>query len=252
MQTAPLSDQCISVILGSLLGDGSLALDKRYKNARFSFKHSISQKDYFFWKVGLLTEISGDKNHWYQGLKTGVDGWGGPKLRFQSRALDQLTKLYNLTTQRGKKVVKRKWLNLMTPLALAIWWLDDGSLVANSRKGVFCTDGFSLKENMILKRYLSVVWGINVTLAQSSAKRHAGNRYYRLYVRSTEQLQDFLSIILPFVKVESMLPKVLLLYKDSQLQERWISKVAELTGFSQDIVQKHVLAKKSKYKAYRE
>ena len=235
------------------MGDGSLALNKRYRNARFSFRHSIKQKDYFFWKMGLLEEISGDKNHWYQGLSSNVDGWGGPKLRFQSRALPQLTAVYKLTTKKGKKVVRRKWLNLMTPLSLAIWWLDDGSLTANVRKGVLCTDGFSLKENKILQQYLKIVWGVSSTLGESSTK-HLGKslQYYRLYIRSTEQLQKLLSILLPFVKVESMLPKVLVLYKDSQLQERWISKVVDLTGFSRDIVEKHVRERKSKLKAFRE
>lgn len=253
MQNAPLSDQCKSVILGSLLGDGSLALNKGYKNARFFFRHSVSQKDYFFWKAGLVKEISSDKDHWYQGLESGMDGWGGSKIRFQSRALHQLTDIYKLTTQKGKKVVRRKWLNLMTPLSLAIWWLDDGSLTVNARKGVLCTDDFSLKENKVLQQYLKVVWGINSTLGQSSTKhRGSAMRYYRLYIRSTEQLQKFLSIILPFIKVESMLPKVLLLYKDSQLQERWISKVVELTGFSKEVVQRHVQERKSKLKAFRE
>ena len=44
----PLSDSVKSIILGSLLGDGSLRIDKGYKNARFIVRHSWIQKEYFY------------------------------------------------------------------------------------------------------------------------------------------------------------------------------------------------------------
>jgi len=43
----PLSYQCKSIILGSLLGNGSLKFYNGSKNARLSFRHSIIQKEYF-------------------------------------------------------------------------------------------------------------------------------------------------------------------------------------------------------------
>lgn len=253
MYAIPLSDQCLSVILGSLLGDGSLAMNKGYVNARFSFRHSVKQKNYFLWKTELLKEISSTRCIWYQDLISDPNSWGGDKYRYQSRACTQLTDLYKLTTKKGKRVVRRKWLNLMTPLSLAIWWLDDGSLTSHCRKGVLCTDGFSLEENKILQQYLSVVWGIKTSLGKTSTS-HRGNspRYYRLYFRSTEQLQKFLSIILPFIKVEDMLYKVLVLYKDSELQERWISKILDSTNFSRDVVIQQIEKRKAKLLDYRE
>ena len=42
-----LSCQTRSILLGSLLGDGSLKIHKGYQNARFSFRHTIKQQDYF-------------------------------------------------------------------------------------------------------------------------------------------------------------------------------------------------------------
>ena len=41
-----LSENCKSVVLGSILGDGSLKKYSGYKNARLSIRHSIVQKDY--------------------------------------------------------------------------------------------------------------------------------------------------------------------------------------------------------------
>lgn len=151
MNTSFLSDRSKEIILGSLLGDGSLKINPGYKNARFSFRHSMHQKDYFFWKAEELKEISGDSYFW----KQKPDGFGGEKLRYQSIALNQLTELYILTHKKNKFVAQPKWLKLLTPLSLAVWWLDDGSLIVNSRRGVICTDPFPYEFQLVLANYLN-------------------------------------------------------------------------------------------------
>lgn len=246
--TSFLSDQCKEVIRGSLLGDGSLKIHKSYKNARFSFRHSIHQQEYFHWKVNLLKEISGESCWWEQEK----NGLGGRMLRYQSIASEELTKIYHATNKSDHLVIKRKWLNQLTPRSLAIWWLDDGSLITNSRRGVLCTDPFTYKEQKILARYLLKVWGVNVAIGKITRIRE-GKRYeyYRLWIRSSEELKRFLLIILPHVRVSSMLPKVLLLYQDSQLQQRWISEVSSTTGFSEKIIQFYIDQKKTKWKMFR-
>ncbi len=242
----PLSSQCKEIILGSLLGDGSLQINAQYVNARFAFRHSVKQEEYFWWKARQLAEIASERHAWRQGVLQ-RDGWGTEKLRFQSRALNSLTELYQLTRRKGRTRVRRKWLNMLTPLSLAVWWLDDGSLVGDSRQGVFCTDGFLWKEVRLLRQYLQKVWTIRTTIGRvGSADR------YRLWIQSTSELQKFLCLILPYIRVASMLPKVLLLYKDPQLQQRWISEVTKHTGFPRDVVERHVAEKKARWKRFRE
>lgn len=238
-----LSDRTKGLILGSLLGDGSLRIHKPYKNARFSFRHSEKQEEYFFWKVNQLKEISGEKCWWRQ--EKGM-------LRYQSLALRQLTELYHLTHEKNKLVVRRKWLNQLSPLSLAVWWLDDGSLITNSRRGVLCTDPFSYEEQKLLARYLKVAWQVRVSIGRITRLRDGKlYEYYRLWIRSSEELRKLFGIILPHVQVPSMLPKVMFLYRDSQLQQRWISEVSQRTGFSRDIVQHYMEEKKAKWKAFR-
>src|SRR3989338_4063639 len=108
------------IILGSLLGDGSLRIHKNYKNARFSFRHSIHQKDYFFWKLSQLKDVSGENCYWESKDK---DEFGGKKLRYQSIATQELTDMYNLICKNGR-------LNYTYRLILE-----------NGRKGVFCKEG---------------------------------------------------------------------------------------------------------------
>jgi hypothetical protein len=248
-QKISLSDQSKAIILGSLLGDGSLKIHTPYKNARFSFRHSSKQKEYFLWKAAQLKEISSDKSVFLQN----ADGYGKvKKLRYQSRAQESLSEVYNLTHKRGKLRIRRKWLNMITPLSLAIWWLDDGSLIVNSRRGVLCTDGFDKESLKIITQYLKTVWNIKVHIGAIGRKRDGKKKeYYRLWIRSSEELQKFLRIILPYVQVENMLPKVILLYKDPQLQQRWISEIETMTNFSKKTIEKYVELKRLKWKQFR-
>lgn len=244
-----LSKRCKEVILGSLLGDGSLKIHPQYKNARFSFRHSIHQKEYFFWKLEQLKEISGEKCWWIQ---KDDKGFGGEKIRYQSLALEPLTEIYRLTNESNRLRIRRKWLNMLSPLSLAVWWLDDGSLISNSRRGVLCTDPFSYEEQKILARYLLKVWGVKTTIGKIVRKWKGKQiEYYRLWIRSSEELQKLLRIILPHIKVTSMLPKILLMYKNIDLQQRWISEVVKATDFSREIVEKHLNEKKSRWKNFR-
>lgn len=232
-----LSVQVKEIVLGGLLGDGSLKVNDKYKNARYSFRHSMKQKDYFFWKVNQLKEISNEKCFWEQD-----DG----KIRYQSLALESLTEIHLLTNQGNKLYIRRKWLNLLTPMALAVWWLDDGSLVKNSRQGVLCTDGFDVEAQKILAKYLQKVWGIETKIGKTA--KIGG--YYRIWFRSTEMLKKFLRIILPYVKVENMLPKTIILYNDPILQQRWISEIIQLTGFDKSVVEEQLAIKRAKYKKF--
>ncbi len=237
-----LTNQCKEIILGSLLGDGSLVIPKRYKRARFEFRHAISQKEYFLWKVSQLKEISGDNCFQIQP----ADGWSKKeKLHYHSRVHLALTELYYLARPEGKLCLRDEWLKLLTPISLMVWWLDDGSLVKNLRQGIFCTGGFSRYDLLTLSQYLKDKWGVKNRIGRRA-------KYYQLRIYSTEELKKFLRLILPYLPVASMLPKVILLYKDSSLQQRWISEVCRLSKFSQGVVKKYLEEKKLKWQMFRE
>jgi len=101
----PLSDSVKSIILGSLLGDGSLRKAKGYKNVRFSFRHSQVQEEYFLWKAQALQEISSPCSV----QKQKADGYSkNEKLLFQSCALEELNDLYNIVCKKKCLQIRRK------------------------------------------------------------------------------------------------------------------------------------------------
>ena len=249
-QKVPLSDRTKSIILGTLLGDGSLKIQKRYKNARLQFRHTEKDSEYFFWKAKQLREIAGEKSVCLQK----PDGYSkNNKLRFLGKTLLALTQLYELTYKKNTLQIKRMWLNNMTALSLAVWWCDDGSLIGEgARKGVFCTDGFDKKSVKILAQYLHKVWNIRTKVAPINRGRDGKQeQYWRLWIHSTEDLKNFLRIILPHIPVKNMLRKVLLLYKDSQMQQRWISEVVSLSQFSERVILTELEKKRKKWKSFR-
>src|SRR3989338_3528334 len=246
----PLSDQARAIILGSILGDGSLKIQSRYANANLQIRHSETQKDYLLWKAEKLKEIARDRSVSVQE----ADGYSkNRKWRFVSRNLQSLTQLHQLTYKDNHLRIRRKWLNQMTVLSLAVWWCDDGSLIGyGGRKGVFCTDGFNEASVKILSRYLEVIWNIRTVVAPVGLKRDGKrDQYWRIWIRSQEELKKFLRIIIPYIPVQSMLSKVLLLYKDSQFQQRWISEGIELSQFSETVIMTEFEKKKTKWSCYR-
>ena len=246
----PLSNQARAIILGSILGDGSLKIQNEYANANLQIRHSETQKDYLLWKANALKEIAGDTSVSVQK----PDGYSTkPKWRFMSKRTPALTELHHLTYKHNAVRIRRTWLNQMNSLSLAVWWCDDGSLISyGGRKGVFCTDGFDEASVKILARYLKVVWDIRAIVAPVGRKRDGKqDQYWRLWIRSQEELKKFLRIVLPHVPVQSMLKKVILLYKDPQFQQRWISEVVQLSQFSHSVVMAEYEKKLAKWNCYR-
>ncbi|GJP46270.1 hypothetical protein CLOM_g8459, partial [Closterium sp. NIES-68] len=241
-----LSDHCKSIICGTLLGDGCLQIAKGYKNARLSIRHSQVQREYFDWKIANLKEIASPKS--VQISK--ASGYSkNTKFLFQSASLPELTLMYNLTYKKKRLCIRRRWLNKLTPLSLAIWWCDDGSIIGNPpRRGVLCTDGFDEKSVRMLARYLEKVWALKAHVGAIRRDRKYGNytkkEYFRLWF-STKELKKWLRIILPHIPVASMVCKTRLIYKDSQFQQRWISEqCSALPQFTNEIEELYILKRK--------
>ena len=133
-----------SIIIGSLLGDGTLRLAKGKLNALFEANHSIRQKEYVDWKYKQLKKfvLSEPKRRLGNGKRIAY--------RFTTRSLSAFTKLYHGFYLNNKKIIPDDL--LLNPLILAVWFMDDGS---KSRSSVYLnTQQFDIENQKKLLKLL--------------------------------------------------------------------------------------------------
>ncbi|MFD0802278.1 hypothetical protein ACFQZU_13270 [Streptomonospora algeriensis] len=114
-----LNDTQKQVVLGSLLGGGCLSapVRKDSESSRFRLEHGVEQADYLNWKVAMLENIP-------HSLTSNAEG----------AVLADFTPLAELGELRqtvyagdGNKHITWDYLKSLTPLALAVWYMDNGS-----------------------------------------------------------------------------------------------------------------------------
>lgn len=148
------------MLLGSLLGDLNIRLDtkNRSKNARLYIVHCENQKELFLKKVDLLEDFMGSYKL-YNTTKDKRTGKIYPTYRGNSKADEEFTKLYNLTYIDNQKKVTSSFLSKIThPIALAYWFMDDGT-----NRGTIATNSFSSDEITLLLNFLKERFNIVAT-----------------------------------------------------------------------------------------
>lgn len=108
-----------SIITGSILGDGYIRIITGRKNAFLEINHSYNAKEYVDWKYMMLKNVSGSEPKLRKG--------NGRRLayRFYSRQHPEITNFFSVFYYNSKKIIPD---NLrIDPLALAVWYMDDGS-----------------------------------------------------------------------------------------------------------------------------
>ena len=150
-------------IIGSLLGDGRLECRSLKRTARLRIHHADSEKDYLFWKYGLLREITivVPKRNQYidKRFKTNVVSW-----YFHTKTLPSLGRFHTLFYKNGKKVIPDNLQKLISPFSLAVLVMDDGCLYKHSL--ILNTQCFTAREEQlriinILKKKFDVEVGLN-------------------------------------------------------------------------------------------
>lgn len=140
-----------SVLIGSLLGDGTLRKQGNRLNALFEVNHSFKYKLYVDWKYQVFQDyvLTQPKNRYNRK--------GRIAYRFTTRSLPVFTEFYKEFYINGKKQLP-KHLDL-NPLSMAVWFMDDG---ARSRSAYYLnTQQFSLSEQQMLQALLLRRFGLS-------------------------------------------------------------------------------------------
>lgn len=145
------------VVLGSILGDGHLERPPMgSRNWGLGIKHSLKQESYLQHKASILGN-----------LVRKID-YPEAKVRLRCIRHPWLTEMARLFVPGRKKVFRDHALVDIGPLALAVWYMDDGNLTRpHVRKNGytddgclrFCTHSCSVADRDALKRMLRRVVG---------------------------------------------------------------------------------------------
>jgi recombination protein RecA len=190
-----LSGQQMELIRGSLMGDGNLSPNRRGRSGtRFRMGHGAKQAGYLDWKASLLGNI---------GCARSTNAKGAVFADFTP--LSELAELHNeVYVSDGKKSFTWDYLKSLTPLALAVWYMDDGCFTVRS-KGVeartqggtgrieICVEAMTPETRERLAQYLQDTHGLDVKLVSRGARAKS----YLLF--TTAASEKFQKIVAPYV-----------------------------------------------------
>jgi recombination protein RecA len=192
-ETHRLSPQQWQVVLGSVMGDGNLSPTRNSVGTRFRLGHGPKQVSYLDWKASLFANIG-------QSRSQRADG----SVHLDLTPLPELSELRELVYVAGKKHLSEDYLKALTPLALAIWYMDDGSFAVRS-KGLqarteggsgrieICVDAMTEGTRMRLVDYLRDTHGLDVKLVTR------GKREQQVIQFATAASAQFQEIVAPYV-----------------------------------------------------
>jgi len=205
----------IGAVVGMVLGDGYICpVTKRNPNARLSFGHSLEQESYLDYKLSILEFLtSTNKYYKIQNL---------PNKSYQSvcgstKCHPLYSKIRSLMYNGNIKIVNRKILDKLTPLGLALWYMDAGHCNVDSRKKIsrptidLSTCSFLENEHITIQQYFNEVWDIKTSI-------HKKRSYFRTYINHKNCI-IFMNIIKDHI-CENMLYKVLLSISSGTTSEK--------------------------------
>ncbi len=190
-----LSDQQWQVVLGSLMGDGNLSPNRSGRSGvRFRLGHGANQAAYLEWKVQLLGNIAHSRR---------TDARGAVFADFTPLPeLEELRAAVYLGG--GKKHLNSDYLKALTPLALAVWYMDDGSFTVRS-KGLqkrteggsgridICVEAMSEGSRERLVEHLRDAYGLDVKLTSRGARQISVIQF------TTDATAAFQEIVAPYI-----------------------------------------------------
>jgi hypothetical protein len=201
----PHNSDILSIFIGSLLGDGSL--EKSLNGSRFVYSHAKLNGEYLLWlhqvisKLGYTdkiipkfynrkgSELVNELNEIrYYDSYFCISNWNemnskcsySYSYRLRSFTFYSLNWLYDAFYPNKTRKVIPDFINIyLTPLALAVWMMDDGTSIKN--KGFkFSTNSFTLKEVQNLASILKTKYNLDTTIHKSGL-----NNQYNIYVPKT-------------------------------------------------------------------
>jgi hypothetical protein len=200
--TQKLTAEQASVLVGSMLGDGHLQLNREYRsiNARLIIRRSIKDEAYLLWERSIFKEFCSEKSiRRYADYNKNVDKtYHG--ISFTTLAHPIFTE-YHVAWYLNVKRVPHN-LSLDT-LIMLIWFLDDGCAIRNESGKLeikFSTEGFCEDDVLFLLDLLRHKYGQKYTSYLNQKPKNTLQSGLRIcgYGPAADAIIDDISSIYPY------------------------------------------------------
>lgn len=196
-----LTQQQKDLLVGTLLGDGNLQTETQGNTWRYRAIHKDEHVDYLQHKYKLLENLCQTPPKFSQVIDPRT-GKQSNRWFFQTTVQSSLRYYGNLfykqdpDTKKMKKDVPLKIEQILTPAAIAYWYMDDGSLkwLGKSNAMRICTESFSKEGVQRLQKALKKLYNIETQqIRKTNSQKLIG---YRLAINE-ENSAAFRELIRP-------------------------------------------------------
>ena len=175
------------VLIGSILGDGSLEPNWSKTNYRLRLGQSVKQKDYLFWKYEILKDIVLSKPK-YNKI--------GNSIFFGTISHSEISELAKLFYRGRRKVIPENISEfIVSPMVMAVWFMDDGNAIIRNGKTYgyhLNTQSYTQEENERISCIFKNTHGIENLLEINHGK-------YRLRIMQKPSRDKFRRMIEDYV-----------------------------------------------------
>ena len=198
-----ITDLQKQMIFGSLLGDMCIWKQRsgvrcRMARPELRISHSTKQRDYVMWKYEILKNIA--RKEPYEFIQKTGFGAGFGSCRFETRSLNCLEPIYSVVIGKdGKKHVTQEWLDQITnPIALATWYMDDGSKGSGFRIKPWFAMGLATEQEVnIVQEWLRNTWGIETNYNRATG--YYNDNTYAILSITLGYREKFIQLIKPYI-----------------------------------------------------
>ncbi|CCA78108.1 probable intron-encoded LAGLIDADG endonuclease, partial (mitochondrion) [Serendipita indica DSM 11827] len=182
----------ISIIFGSLLGDAHGEKRSTSGGTRISFYQESTHVSYLLWLHSYLS-FRGYCNIIIPAITTrlGVKGVVRQIIRFHTWTYSSFNWIYDLFYVNGIKMVPSNIAEYLTPLALAVWIMDDGTKASAGLR--LCTNSFTYSDCLLLVKALNDNFSLKATVQSAGAPNQ-----YCIYIWK-ESMPLLRSIVSPYI-----------------------------------------------------
>ena len=187
----PHNYEILSILIGSLLGDGSM--EKSTDGYRFAFYQKGDHIEYLVWLHAQVFKHGYCKENIPQiQSRLGINGELAYYCRFRTFTFSSFDWIYEGFYGKGKKALPSWIEQYLSPIALAIWIMDDGTWIKD--RGIkLCTDNFTLSDVKKLVDILTTKYGLKVSIVKTGILNQ-----YAIYIPKSN-LHILVPLVSPFM-----------------------------------------------------